>query len=320
MSVDSWAALQHLDWAFYGSLYTVAVSRADVSSGQLLAPAVIHRLREDSDLRLCIQKELYYGLSRWWWSNGRPCWPQSESLTHCRGALDMAPWVALIGMRLPGYLNREAVDRAGSTDLRRVRILTLLLELPYLCTESPYDPQKEGAFWAEHVAVGQVLDQCYHQGLLETPNSSNLSVCRKHVSEIVHAMALMNLWHLINRYSPPSNNSVDEIRCMKMSELCEYIHDDEEYGHQPPSSQEFSFQSREMSLELLRKVGKLKIEWTEFLDEHLDLNVEDLTLKIFWFGFSIKANPIYQYVSSLNQTLFSDNSLINDSAVWDAKE
>ncbi|KAI1626107.1 hypothetical protein EDD37DRAFT_330833 [Exophiala viscosa] len=48
-----------------------------------------------------------------------------------------------------------------------------------------------------------------------------------------------------------------------------------------------------MSLELLRDVGKLRIEWTEFLDQHLRLDVGSATLQIFWFGFSIQASPMF---------------------------
>ena len=300
MTLDSWRALQYLDWSFYGSRYTVAESRVDVLPGQQSAPAIIRYLMENSKLRLEIQREIYYSLSRWWWSNGSS-WTTSEQAIRKRGVLDMAPWVALIGMRLPAYRNGEEVDKAGSADFTRLRILTVLFELPHLCLDSDhYDPQKEGAFWAENVTVGQALDQCYHQGIFEEPNIQDLGAYRNHVAEVIGALGLMDLWHMINFPLPRDTDSVDEMRSMRMSEVVERIHDDEDYSHQQPRSHHDSFQCHEMSLELLRKVGKLEIEWTEFMDEHLCLDVECSTLKIFWFGFTVKANPIYQCVSRRN--------------------
>lgn len=61
-----------------------------------------------------------------------------------------------------------------------------------------------------------------------------------------------------------------------------------------PKSENTSFRCHELSLESLTKIGKLKIEWTEFLYEHLVLNTESSTLKVFWFGFAAKACPIFQ--------------------------
>lgn len=298
MSLDSWRALQYLDWSFYGSRYTVAESRADALPDQQRVPNILCFLLENSKLRLEIQKEIYYSLSRWWWSNGWPCGPNSEQAIRKRGILDMAPWVALIGMRLPEYRNGKEVNKASSADFTHLRILTVLIELPHLGFDSnQYDPQKEGAFWADNVTVGQALDQCYHQGILEEPNTQDIGAYRNHVAKLISALGLMNLWHFINfRYSRDID-SVEKTRSMRMSELVEYIHDDEDYNNQQPQSHHDSFQCHEMSLELLRKVGKLEIEWTEFMDEHLCLDVEFSTLKIFWFGFSVKANPMYQYVS-----------------------
>jgi hypothetical protein len=302
MTIDPWRALKYLDWPFYASRCSVAESRGNVVSGQQL-PRIIHYYSENPDLRISVQKEIFYGVSRWWWEQGwSHTWPASEPNLRERGILDMSPLVALIGIRLPHYENGEEVDDTryclgtGLRGIRRLSILILLLELPTSGIESDeYDLTKEGAFWGDKLTVGQVLDQCYRQGILEQPNMTDHVAYKKHVAELIHAIELINLWHFVNFHrSPPSLNSVDEIRNIRMSDLCEYIHDDEEYGHQQPKSDCSSFQCHEMSLELLRRVGKLKLEWTELIDEHLQLDVEDSTLKIFWFGFSVMASPMYQ--------------------------
>ncbi|KAE9374904.1 hypothetical protein N431DRAFT_482029 [Stipitochalara longipes BDJ] len=301
MAIDPWMALKYLDWSFYTSIYTVAESRGNAVPGQQ-TPRIINYYSEHPDLRITVQKEIFYGLSRWWWEQGwSHTWPASESNLRERGILDMSPLVALIGMRLPHYENGEQVDDAryclgsGLRGIRRLSILILLLELPISSVESDeYDLTKEGAFWGDKLTVGQVLDQCYGHGILEQPIITDHVTYRKHVGEITHALELINLWHFINFHGCPSTlNSVDEMRNTKISDICEWFHDHEEYGPHQPKSDCSSFQCHEMSLELLQRVGKLKLEWTEFIDEHLLLSVEDSTLKIFWFGFTVMASPMF---------------------------
>ena len=133
------------------------------------------------------------------------------------------------------------------------------------------DHNKEGAFWGDHVNIGQVLDRCYSWGILTQPSSRDLDTYKEHVRDLIHAMTLMNLWQFIDTYYLQDIDSVDEIRRMKMSELTEYIGDDEmaELWESQPKSENTSFRCHELSLESLKKIGKLKIEWTEFLYEHL---------------------------------------------------
>lgn len=59
-----------------------------------------------------------------------------------------------------------------------------------------------------------------------------------------------------------------------------------------------SFQRNEFGLERLRKIGKLNFEWTSSVSEHLVLDIDygQPTLKIFWFGFAIQAQPAFQWV------------------------
>lgn len=69
ITADSWKVLQYLDWSFYSTRYTVAESRADAAPGQRV-PNVVHHYMKISKLRLATQKQLYHGLSRWWWVHG----------------------------------------------------------------------------------------------------------------------------------------------------------------------------------------------------------------------------------------------------------
>ncbi|KAK4941379.1 hypothetical protein LTR10_018648 [Elasticomyces elasticus] len=297
MTMDPWSCLKHIDWAFTFREYTVAESRADTKPGEQDVPAIIHHYTENPDLRLEVQKELYYGLSRWWWSYGHeiPSMPETSTpeIRH-RGILDMAPWVSLIGMRLPDFRSGEKIDKTGSKDVTRVRILTILLDLQQVVVPpDDYSHWREGELWADHVTVGQVLDQCYRYRILERPDEQDIEAYREHVGDLIVALRLMNLWSPIPVYQRPEIGSVSWARSMKMSTLCHRLHKYDFYGQRSPRCQDSSFRSYEMSLELLRNVGKLRIEWTEFLDDHLRLDVGKVTLKVFWFGFTIQASPIF---------------------------
>lgn len=53
-----------------------------------------------------------------------------------------------------------------------------------------------------------------------------------------------------------------------------------------------TFHRIDMSLGYLRKHGKLKIEWTEYLAEHLQLDVETRYLYVHWLGHTCRSSPI----------------------------
>jgi len=149
-------------------------------------------------------------------------------------------------------------------------------------------------FWGDKVTVGQALDQCYRFKVLEEPDKQDIKGFRDNVSDLVLALRLMNVWTSLPIRPVAVVTSVYWVRNIKVSALCDYFHDYSVNAHQPPRCQDSSFRSHELGLELLRDVGKLRIEWTEFLDNHLRLDVGSATLKIFWFGFSIQASPLFQ--------------------------
>jgi hypothetical protein len=128
MVLDSWKSLGFLDWSFYGSQYTLAESRPNAMPDRHQNPGIIRSYLGDTELRLKTQRELYYDLSRWWWSNDLPHISLGVSN---RGPLDMGPWLGIIGMRLPTYINGRENDQTSSTDMTRLGILLALLKLPY---------------------------------------------------------------------------------------------------------------------------------------------------------------------------------------------
>lgn len=237
-----------------------------------------------------IQKQVYLGLSRWWWCNG---WPTSDTSVRRRGILDMGPWVSLIGMRLPRYRDGVDLDRSGSRSLARLRILNVLLHSPQLLSNSSDCQITEGRFWGDMITIGHVFDQCYRLGVLKPPNGQDVDTYEEHVIELTHAIGFINIWHPI-KYFAIKVDTTRDIRSMTISNLWERLYDHEKLADRNPKSEDNSFRCQEMSLEVLRRVGKLKFVWTEFMHEHLSLDTEEMVLKIFWFGFAVKASPAFQ--------------------------
>ncbi|KAF2000320.1 hypothetical protein P154DRAFT_200530 [Amniculicola lignicola CBS 123094] len=294
--VDSWAALRYLDWPFYCQLYTLANPRANTPVGRdhTRLPAVIRDLMEDDERRLILQKQVYVGLSRWWWCNG---WTKSDPLIRQRGILDMGPWVSLIGMRLPNHVGEDDLLGPSSKDITRLLILVVLLHLPQPPVDSgEHSSNSAGTFWGDTVTVGQVLDLCYHQGVMKKPHTRDINGCRVHARELTCAIKLMNIWQRIGPPDLMAFTSVNDIRSMTLSsDLWDHIYDTRENGADAnPECTADRLRCSDMSLEMLQELGKLRFEWTEFLDEHLSLDTEKLVLKIFWFGFAVKACPVFQ--------------------------
>ena len=221
--------------------------------------------------RLEAQQDLYYHLTRWNWGN----WP-----SYCSGIKDTGPWIAIIGMRLQ-------TCSGGDKCLDVLRALLFCFEpLGKDCTHRISD---------EKVTIGQALDQCYHRGVLKKPDSKNLIALKKQARLLMEAMNLISIWHRMNSSDfLVEITSLDAVRNMKITELCEHAYDSEAHVGRPSKSEHYSFESRELSLELLRKTGKLTIQWTDVLDEHLLLDMDQSILKIFWFGFSLRGRPCLQ--------------------------
>ena len=252
---------------------------------------------------------LLYGLCRWWWHHGidderthmaqifRPSL-EMPSLRGIGRPADMVFWVILIGMRLRPDTTDDKSTRSEKLSTSW-RILLLLLDLPHVILRIPIGrtSTEEAVFWANKLTIGQVLDRCYKQQFLEKPDPADRKQVYRHALELGDALALLSIWApQRNRHGRLGADTVEDLRSMKISAFWqkqmrpfEMLKDSGQ-----PKTSDTAFNSREMSIEVLRKVGKIIIIWTEYLDEHMTFDQSNRTLKIFWFGFDILANPIFQ--------------------------
>ncbi|KAK3321972.1 hypothetical protein B0H66DRAFT_185456 [Apodospora peruviana] len=222
---------------------------------------------------------MFLGLSKWWWQHGKPF---SAEFSRLRGTLDMEPLVALIGMRLPTY--------KGPRDPRLV--LSVLNELLHLPESDPLaDWKKEGVFWNRTATVGSVLDRCYERHILQQPDEDDNMAHSMQQILVVEALRLISIWEGYAFLQKPNEPSRD-IRNTRLSKLFSWGQIVGGWIEKFKSTEQ-TFRSSELSLPTLQRAGNIQITWTQYLDKHLEFDVDSSTLRVFWFGFMIQAAPFF---------------------------
>jgi hypothetical protein len=186
LNIYTWGSLRCIDWNFYLEEDTLSFSRPDAVLPIIKIPEAAHHLIERPELRLELQKQLYWGLSRWWWRNNRIA---DITPSQPRGILDMGALVVLVGMRFPKWSRYNLAFKSLSSDLKALHILIVLLNQPGARTITrTYGSLREGAFWGNEVNLGTILDQYYRHGILEEPKLDDISTYRTHTANIAGAL------------------------------------------------------------------------------------------------------------------------------------
>ncbi|KAG4431463.1 hypothetical protein IFR05_013053 [Cadophora sp. M221] len=213
---DPWRSLHFIVGQQIASISTIHTLVGSVS-GRYLVPRILQYYSENPAVRTDIQRELFYGLSRWWWTYGkrlRP-WPRARE----PGPLDMGPWIAIIGMRLPTYPRNILAD--GSQDVTCLNNLLLLLHHRQSASTTGTLKdlgRREGIFWADKLTVGQVLSACYSQKILNRPERGDWGGYQQHLQILIRTLELINLWYPVQTYSPFSHvQVVEKILGIKLS-------------------------------------------------------------------------------------------------------
>ena len=170
---------------------------------------------------------------------------------------------------------------------------------------STYGPttEDERMNWSR-LNFGACLKECYRQGLF-LPAEDDVQL---HAKTIMRAVGLIDIaytgsdsWasHLISVISPEDlvKTRLSDILCQAriatqghnldspdgLSEVAASLIDDRELD------------SRDLNIQYLLSVGKLRIRWTSIFSEHLKLYLgpQIKELKVFWFGSTLEALPCY---------------------------
>jgi hypothetical protein len=190
-------------------------------------------------------------------------------------ALDFGPQLALLKHRR--HRLRAPKFRVGSFGRGYFWIGIALNDL----LDGPRDNITERL---REVTVGQALDAC-HQKTVMPPILSKQGAFEQ-VKALLDSMELVNLTTYRDLVFTPESYAETELLSMSLQKALDI------FSREPPSKEStlprsedsISFRKLDLNVETLREIGRLKVEWTPYLDQHLQLNVTDLTLHVFWFG------------------------------------
>jgi hypothetical protein len=174
------------------------------------------------------------------------------------------------------------------------------------------------------VTTGHVLRSLYRKRLLVQPQPQDKSKYAKHILYILVATELLNTYFKSEKTDPtkveeilsdleetekrrgrerplsddgaaetilqiPLSDIATRILCPRSSLWPKRSHRNRRSGG--PAT---VFDPKHLRLDLLVGVGALKVEWTEFMHEHLTFDSSTLTLYIYWFASHIEHNSMYQ--------------------------
>ncbi|ORY10011.1 hypothetical protein BCR34DRAFT_359482 [Clohesyomyces aquaticus] len=202
--------------------------------------------------------------------------------------LDMGPLVALIGTRLP-----EHRSLPFSYPSSAITVLRILIELPRMVPQDRNDGELDRRPWVEGTTLGDLLDKCYQRKLLVQPGSSDMRSHHVHGRYAMNALLLVNMWAWFSRNGASEIRSVDENRSFPLDVFWQYSQLEDESIRPFGEAKADSFRGWDLCIDVLRNVCKSRIQWTELIHEHLELDIDCSTLKVFWFGFAAESLPIF---------------------------
>jgi hypothetical protein len=154
----------------------------------------------------------------------------------------------------------------------------------------------------EHLKIGHMLECCYKFGVLEQP------VDKESEAYLDHICLLVECWSLLNRVTYISQvffgddeclrcrltawgkikailakgNSIEKIFGIELVDLLRILHLLNPVFAPLDSSPGPTLRVDDLDILSLTNIGKLHIEWTSILENHLSLNLESMTLSIAW--------------------------------------
>lgn len=193
----------------------------------------------------------------------------------------IAPWISLIGLRLNQIYRRfyTTVSAPGITPATQIEVL---IECLWCCNS--FVPILGVSQDRQGPTIGDVLSSCYRRRILHQTAKLSGIILREHFRLVRTALYLLNTLY---KHSPPrfeNSESLDHTWNLLLSSA-------EASMRESPSHSDFErgketfFRLDDFNLEDLQNLGHLKVQWTSYWDEHLQLETSTSAniLKIYWF-------------------------------------
>lgn len=196
----------------------------------------------------------------------------------------IAPWISLIGLRLNQIYRRfyTTVSAPGITPATQIEVL---IECLWCCNS--FVPRLGVPQDRQGPTIGNVLSSCYRRRILRQPVKTDdlyQNILREHFRLVRTALYLLNTLY---KHHPPRYErleSLDRTWNLLLSSA-------EASMRETPSHSDFErgkdtfFRLDDFNLKDLQNIGHLKVQWTSYWDEHLQLETSSTAniLKIYWF-------------------------------------
>jgi hypothetical protein len=167
------------------------------------------------------------------------------------------------------------------------------------------------------VTIGNILMHCYRIGVISQPKGIELKDYLEHILKVIECALSMNrvtqLEPLIMyeengwKLEQCGRRRVEELLTTKMSlqevlgidlvELFQMLHMLKNEPHRLETASGLSFRADDLNIKSLKSVGRLDIQWTAIIENHLLLDLEEMTLSIAWSALPQKNSPVGEWQS-----------------------
>ncbi|KAI9843252.1 MAG: hypothetical protein M1830_007717, partial [Pleopsidium flavum] len=138
------------------------------------------------------------------------------------------------------------------------------------------------------------LRRCYRRGWLSQPHAGDIDLLRDHACIILLALDLFNIWFSRGQLSALDlfpNATFYEMLALTIGDLLGSIRPRPARLANAQMAEGAIFRAQDLNIKAVTGVGRLRIQWTPYLDEHLHLNHGKMELKVFWFGWPLLHLP-----------------------------
>ena len=196
----------------------------------------------------------------------------------------IASWISLIGLRLNQIYRRfyTTVDAPGITPATQIEVL---IECLWCCNS--FVPRLGVSQDQQGPTIGDVLSSCYRRRILRQPvitDKISGIILREHFRLVRTALYLLNTLY---KHHPPGferSESLDHTWKLLLSSAEASMR--ESPGHSDfENGKDTFFRLDDFNIKDLQNLGHLKVQWTPYWDEHLQLETSSTAniLKIYWF-------------------------------------
>ncbi|KAH7310844.1 hypothetical protein B0I35DRAFT_439788 [Stachybotrys elegans] len=182
-------------------------------------------------------------------------------------------------------------------------LVSILIEVIEAMNEVRKDMDDEWATESDAQAwyttpVGNVLERCYARRILIQPLMEEHSKYEKHVIYVLAAIELINTCSKSKRAKTPGDifsrtaldfDTVDQLLQRPLSEIANRVLYENfrggrsRSGSRTRSGKLDAFPTAHLKVPVLKRIGFLKVDWTEYMEEHLKFDTTTMTVSIFWF-------------------------------------